>query len=60
MIVKNFIGSDKQRAIRKALNYWYKNFVDNCTMVEFFSRCVWKKEGVNFIVIYRGPAPEDK
>lgn len=60
MIVKTFIGRDKSRAIRKALDFWYRFYKDDVPMIKFFSRCTWKKKENNFFVIYRGPAPKDK
>jgi len=60
MIVKTFIARDKLKAARKALDYWYENFRDDCPMIKFFSRCFWKKKDGDFLIIYRGPAPKDK
>lgn len=59
MIVKTFIGINKQKAVRRAMDYWYRYFKDDCALIKFLSRCAWKKKGKDYIVIYRGPAPKD-
>jgi len=57
MIEKKFIALEKNRAVRKALDFWYRNFKDTCSLKNFLIRCRWKKEGNDFVIIYRGIAP---
>jgi hypothetical protein len=60
MIKVEFIALDRQKAVRKALDYWYKNFYGHCTMLDFVHKCTWKKDGRDYFVIYRGPKPPKK
>jgi hypothetical protein len=57
MIKKEFVGLNKNKAAKKAIDYWYKNFLNIITLRDFLIKCTWKKEGGETIVIYRGPAP---
>lgn len=52
-----FVGLSKNRAVRKAMDFWYKNFRNFKVLKDFFSYCSLVKRGVEFIVVYRGPKP---
>jgi len=58
MIVKNFAASTLQKAARKALDFWYKEYFDRCTLIEFLHKCTWKRVKGGFIVVYKGPTEE--
>lgn len=59
MIVLEFIALTKTAAIRKAINYWYKNFYGIRNFLDFLDDCVLKRVDLNYYVIYRGPSPGD-
>lgn len=58
MIKIEFMALERQKAVRKALNYWYKNFYGQCTLADFVEKCTWKKIGREYIVTYKGPNPK--
>ncbi|MHC4184251.1 MAG: hypothetical protein ACYSR0_12970 [Planctomycetota bacterium] len=58
MITKEFIDLSQNRVTRKILNFWYKNFRDECYLEDFLSKCIWKRIGKDYIVIYQGPEPK--
>jgi len=60
MIIKQFVGLDKNKAARRALDYWYKNFLDVLTLKDFISKCSWRQGEGEVIVTYRGPEPPIK
>lgn len=60
MIVKEFTGLDKTKAGKRALDFWYKNFLDLLTLKEFFSKCTWRKGGDGVIITYKGPSSIEK
>jgi len=53
MITVEFIGLSKNKSLRKAISFWYKNLFKNMTLKEFISHCTIKKEGIEYIIIYR-------
>jgi len=57
MIKKEFIGLDKNKALRKALDFWYKNFREEISLKNFISYCSCRIQGIDTIITYRGPAP---
>lgn len=60
MIIKTFIGLDKGKATKRVLDYWYRNFLNTLTLKEFLSKCTWRREGSEIVIIYRGSAPKIK
>ena len=51
-MVKEFVALDKRKALRLALDYWYRNFAGKVTLTEFVAHCTWKKVGTDYIVTY--------
>lgn len=50
MIEREFIGRDKARAVRKAMDFWYRHFRDRMTLRKFLSHCTWRQEERGIIV----------
>lgn len=50
-----FVSLTKMKAIRKALDYWYKNFYGKYHSSNFIKNCTWVKINLDYIVIYKGP-----
>jgi len=44
MYVREFKGKDRARAIRKALDFWYRNLRNLMVLKDFVACCTWKKE----------------
>jgi len=59
-IVKEFVDLTLHKAARRALTFWYKNYIGDCNLLDFLRRCTWREEKVGFKVIYRGPEPKKK
>jgi len=57
MFAKEFVGLNKTKAVRRAMDFWYKNFLNVLTLKEFFSKCTWRKGRGEIIITYRGSAP---
>lgn len=53
-MVKEFVALDKRKALRKALDYWYRNYAGKRSLAEFLSCCTWKRDGIEYVVIYYG------
>lgn len=47
-----FVALDKRKALRLALDYWYRNLSNDLKLAEFIKCCAWKKEGIEYIVVY--------
>lgn len=60
MIRKEFVGLNKTKAVKRAMDFWYRNFLNVVKLKDFLANCTWKKESGEVIVIYRGPAPPIK
>jgi len=60
VIEVEFVALSRQKAVRKALDYWFKKFYGHCTLIDFVRKCTWKKSGRDYVVIYRGPKPPKK
>ncbi len=59
MLVKVFNARNKRRAVRKAIDFWYKELRDDHRLLDFLNMCKWKKiEEAVFMVTYRGPEPK--
>ena len=58
MIKVEFVGLNKSKAIRKALDFWYKKLFGILTLEEFAEMCTWKKVDMGYIVNYKGPKPK--
>ncbi|MHA2216323.1 MAG: hypothetical protein ACXACY_10315 [Candidatus Hodarchaeales archaeon] len=57
MVAIKFVGLNKRKVAKKALDFWYRKYRDNYTLVDFFSKCVLKIEGSDFTITYIGPSP---
>jgi hypothetical protein len=44
MTVYEFVTSEKIRAIRRALDFWYKMLRDQMSVIDFLSCCKWYEE----------------
>ena len=53
-MVKEFVALDKRKALRKALDYWYRNYVGQHSLAAFLACCAWKRDGVEYIVTFYG------
>jgi hypothetical protein len=53
MIKIEFISLTKRKAVKKALDYWYKNLYGKMSSQDFVNNCTWKKENNEYTVIYR-------
>lgn len=60
MIKVEFVGLDKQKAVRRALDFWYRKLFGTLTLEEFIKKCTWKKLDRDYVVTYRGPKPPKK
>ena len=47
-----FIGISKNRALKKAISFWYKKFYNQMTLKEFTKCCTIKKVGFEYIITY--------
>lgn len=54
MVIITFVGKDLRRVACKALDFWYKKMRDKHTLLDFIKKCIWKRSGNTYIVIYRG------
>jgi hypothetical protein len=59
-IVNEFVDSTLRKAARRALTFWYKNYIGDSDLLDFLRRCTWRREKTGFKVIYRGPEPKEK
>jgi hypothetical protein len=53
MIIKRFVASNKRRAVRKAIDFWYKEHKDDITLLDFLAMCGWKKTDLGVVVTFR-------
>jgi hypothetical protein len=60
MIKVEFVGLTKSKAMRRALDFWYRKMFSVFTLEEFIKKCTWKKKGIDYVVIYRGVMPPEK
>ena len=60
MIIRKFEALDKTRAIRKALDYWYKYYRDDLKLKDFISYCTGIKEEKQYIITFIGPPVKAK
>ena len=59
MIEKKFTAINKRIAVKKATDFWYDNYKDDCRLMDFLAMCRWKKiDEESVVVTYRGPAPK--
>lgn len=57
MIKKEFVALDRQKATRKVLDFWYRNYAKKCTLKVFSERCVGRQKEKQYVITYVGPAP---
>lgn len=58
MIIKEFVGVELNKAVRRALSFWYSKLSRKCSLMDFVEKCSWKKCDKGYVVIYRGPGPD--
>jgi hypothetical protein len=44
MAMREFVASKGLRAVRKAVDFWYRSLRDRMSLVDFLSRCEWFEE----------------
>jgi hypothetical protein len=52
MVVYEFATSKKIRAVRRALDFWYKTLRDQMSVVDFLSCCEWSEENGQVKLVY--------
>lgn len=52
MAVYEFVTSEKIRAIRRALDFWYKMLRDQMSVIDFLSCCKWYEENGQVKLVY--------
>lgn len=57
MFIMKFLGESKPKAVENAIEYWRQNLKVQMDLQQFISMCRWKRNEINFIIIYKGPAP---
>jgi len=58
VVIKEFIGTDKTRAVRKAFNFWYKEYKE-LPLKQFLCLCTWRKENKNKVIVtFKGSSPK--
>lgn len=51
-MVVEFKTSEKVTALRKAIDFWYKNLFNKMSFVDFLSCCDWLDENECSILVY--------
>lgn len=54
MSAVKFVDLSKNKAFRRAIDFWYKNLKDEKTLKDFLLLCSLEKIGIEYIVSYWG------
>jgi hypothetical protein len=52
MIIE-FTGISKNKVVKKAMDYWYKNISNNLSLHDFFVKCSIRKDEIGYTIKFK-------